>query len=158
MIWSLFSTFLFIIDFKIKTKIEHMPNNVFPFNICSDKITIHKSHNKGLAFNFLENSRFSTLFIPISVLLNLLTRFTILLSRKGNILKKFSFSLILSGGLGNIYDRIAYGYVVDYFSFNFKSKYLDKIKCIIFNLSDIFIFVGTILLIVSEFNTSKKNK
>jgi len=158
MIWSLFSTFLFIIDLKLKTKIENMPSNIFPFNICSNKITIHKSHNKGLAFSFLENSPFLILFIPISALLNLLPRFIILLPHKGSFLKKFSLSLILAGGLGNIYDRIIYGYVVDYFSFNFKSKYLDKIKYIIFNLSDIFIFIGTIFLIVLEFNTSKKNK
>jgi signal peptidase II len=67
--------------------------------------------------------------------------FSLLLAKKGNTLYKLGLSLILGGAASNVYDRIKRGYVVDYFSFKF-------LKRVIFNLSDLFIFIGAVLISV----------
>ena len=69
-----------------------------------------------------------------------------------NISKKIeiiSFGMILGGLVGNLIDRIFYGYVIDYLSFgNFP----------IFNLADIGITIGVGLLIISELLKLRKDK
>ena len=66
--------------------------------------------------------------------------------------KKLSMSFLVAGGWNNLYDRMKKGYVVDYFSFNTKIK---KLKAIVFNLSDFFIFIGSFLLLISESSRKK---
>ena len=57
--------------------------------------------------------------------------------------EKISYSMILGGAIGNLIDRIIYGYVVDFLDFNvFGYDYP------IFNLADSFILIGVILLVI----------
>ena len=58
-------------------------------------------------------------------------------------LERIGYSMILGGAVGNLFDRIIYGYVIDFLDFNiFGYDYP------IFNLADSFIFVGIVLLII----------
>lgn len=50
-------------------------------------------------------------------------------------------SFILSGTIGNVADRIIYGYVIDII-------YISKINFPVFNLSDVFMSMGTIFLVI----------
>ena len=59
---------------------------------------------------------------------------------RGRILEKLALTLTLAGGVSNLYDRMKRGYVVDYFSIQWK-----KLKKVVFNLGDIFIFAGSAL-------------
>lgn len=69
---------------------------------------------------------------------------------------KLAFSFIIGGACSNVYDRIVRKYVVDYFSFNTKLK---KLKDIVFNISDMFIFLGTGLAVLyAMFVDDKKGK
>ena len=68
-----------------------------------------------------------------------------LLQRKGHRMEKLGFSLTLAGALSNIYDRITRHYVVDYFSVNW-----GKFKKVIFNLGDLFIFLGGTIIFLHE--------
>ena len=52
-------------------------------------------------------------------------------------------ALVLGGALGNLYDRIAYGFVVDFFDFSFFPA--------VFNVADIAIDVGVVLLFIDIF-------
>ena len=69
----------------------------------------------------------------------------LLLRKKENPGILLGLSLLLGGGASNLYDRIAKGYVVDYFSFRTPWKRLNRIN---FNLSDLCIFLGGILLVL----------
>ena len=64
-------------------------------------------------------------------------------SEKGNYLTKTGLALIAGGGLSNLYDRMKRGYVVDYFTINYR-----KLRKVIFNLADICIFAGGFLVIL----------
>ena len=61
-----------------------------------------------------------------------------------------SLSLIISGALGNLIDRIFRGYVVDFISFTLFNK-----EMAIFNIADIFITIGVTILLVRIFKEGK---
>ena len=72
--------------------------------------------------------------------------FGFILPKKDNRFLKLALSLILGGALSNVYDRVKKGYVVDYFSFNYKG-----LKKIIFNISDICIIIGAVIIAILSF-------
>lgn len=121
--------------------------------ILNGKIILRKYYNRGMFLNFLENKKeivktISSIFLGLLILL-----FIVILPRKGNSkLFKFGLSLILGGAISNVMDRVNKGYVVDYFSFNYK-----KLKNIIFNLSDIVIFLGSFIIVLSSLFSRKNN-
>ena len=57
------------------------------------------------------------------------------MTKKGCLAQKIGLSMVLGGAISNLYDRLVKGYVVDYFSIEFK-----RLKKVIFNLGDIFVF------------------
>ena len=65
--------------------------------------------------------------------------------------KRLSLLMILGGALGNLYDRIRYNGVLDFIDFH-----VGNFHWFIFNVSDIFITIGVIGMIILELNTNKK--
>jgi len=93
--------------------------------------------NKGSAFGILRGT--SAIFIIISFLLIIFIILS-LKKRSGYFSLKsvrFAFALILSGALGNLIDRIRFGYVVDFLDFRIWP---------VFNIADSTITIGAILL------------
>ncbi len=73
---------------------------------------------------------------------------------KSSGLKKYSLLMILGGALGNVFDRIIYKAVPDFIDFH-----VGNFHWFIFNVSDIFISVGVILMVILElFDKPKKYK
>lgn len=67
-----------------------------------------------------------------------------------------SISFVIGGLLGNLFDRVLYGHVIDFFDFNFFGH-----DFAIFNVGDSFIVIGTILLAIGfllEERNANKNK
>ena len=103
-------------------------------------------HNEGAAFSFLAGAGgwqriFFSVFAVIAslVILRLLRRHT------GEKLFCFALSLILGGALGNLYDRLTLGYVVDFLYFHYQGWYWPA-----FNVADSAITVGVALLLWYE--------
>lgn len=68
-------------------------------------------------------------------------------------LTQLSLSLILAGGLSNLYDRLTRGFVVDFISLDFRIfRYPD------FNLADAYIFTGVLLILLFYAKIKKTNK
>ena len=134
------------LDIIIKSEVEDRASAEFPR--AFDKkgiITLHKSHNKGLPFGFLKKYESLVRMLPTVTASALGGIFLWLMQKKGHVLEKLAVSVTLAGALSNLHDRLVRGYVVDYFSVNWKG-----LKKIIFNLGDIFIFIGTILMVICQ--------
>lgn len=134
---------IFLLEKKIKDYIEKNKEMHKKEKILNGHIIIRRYHNKGAFLNIFENNLKLVKTLSLVFLGLLILTFTIILPKKNNNGIKFALSLIIGGASSNIYDRFKRGYVVDYFSF----KVLKKI---IFNISDICIFVGTLLLIITS--------
>lgn len=132
---------IFIVDFKVKTYIEKKKEMHKKEEILNGNIIIERYHNKGAILNSMDHKPGLVKIISSIMLGTIFLVFSVLLTKKGNTLYKLGLSLILGGAASNVYDRIKKGYVVDYFSFKF-------LKRVIFNLSDIFIFIGAVLISV----------
>lgn len=106
-------------------------------------------HNKGSAFGFLNDTGIDWQ-VPLLICTNVLAiGFMIYLLRTA---KKATFQLvcglgiILGGAFGNLIDRVAYGYVVDFLDFYIGSYHWPS-----FNIADIGITVGAGLVILAYF-------
>lgn len=144
MIYILIIAAIFFTELKIKKYIEENKEMHKKEEIFQGRIILERYHNKGVMLNFLENSVQVVKIITTTLLGILLLVFAILLPQKENRLLKLSLSLVLGGALSNVYDRLTRGYVVDYFSFKFLKK-------IVFNISDICIFLGSALMAILSF-------
>lgn len=113
--------------------------------------------NEGAAFGSLSGARW-VFMIASTLMIILISCYVISNRRTLNYPTVLTLSLIVGGGIGNMIDRIAYGYVVDFIDV----KFLPFWKWI-FNVADSFVCVGAVLLVVifavSEFKAKKeKNK
>ena len=67
---------------------------------------------------------------------------------RGRRMQKAGLALVLGGAVSNLYDRFTRGYVVDYFTIEWKA-----LKRVIFNLGDLFVFGGGLLFLVGQLLT-----
>lgn len=135
---------LFLLDCKIKNTIEQNPRSYWRQKRFAGIFSLDRLHNNGLAMGFLKKHPLLTKLIPILILLILLILYYPLLTAAGFWGSKIGLGLLIGGACGNIYDRFKRGYVVDYFHLP-----LPKIQHIVFNLSDIGIFLGVLFLLAS---------
>ena len=108
-------------------------------------------HNAGAAFSFLSDAGGMQrwLFTAIAVIASV--SITLVLKKNTNKpLFALALSLILGGALGNLIDRIHYGYVIDFLLFHWDEHYFPA-----FNLADSAITGGAILLIWESFMENK---
>jgi len=109
------------------------------------------AHNAGAAFSFLNDAGgiqrwlFSIIAVVASVWIIWLLR-----KHRAQLLFSMALSMILGGALGNLIDRLAYGYVVDFLSFHWGEHYFPA-----FNLADSAITCGAFLLILDSFMKDK---
>ena len=137
----------FVIDQIIKSlSLVYLINIPIIPNILS--LTYAK--NYGIAFSMLLEKRIIIIVISI-----LLISFLIYVLKKDYILKNkdtwlvnIAFGILFGGIVGNLFDRIVRGFVIDYINVSFFS---------IFNLADIAITFGVVLLIIDNIKESKNN-
>jgi len=105
------------------------------------------AHNTGAAFSFLDDADGIQRWLFSAIAL-IASGWIVLLLRKHptQLLFAFALSLILGGALGNLIDRLAYGYVVDFLLFHWNEHYFPA-----FNLADSAITCGAFLLILDSF-------
>ncbi|MCW8092927.1 signal peptidase II [Alteromonas sp. ASW11-130] len=102
-------------------------------------------HNYGAAFSFLGDAGGwqRWFFTGIALAVSIAILWWLKQSPKQQRLLPIAFALILGGALGNVYDRLAYGYVVDFLDF-----YVGQWHWPAFNIADSAIFIGAALLII----------
>ena len=103
-------------------------------------------HNAGAAFSFLAGAAgWQRWFFTAIGLAAALFILWMLKSHAGQKLFSFALACILGGAIGNVIDRLAYGYVVDFLQFHYAGWYFPS-----FNLADSAITIGAAALILDE--------
>jgi len=125
---------------------------VFPF------FNLYYVHNEGAAFSFLadQGGWQRWFFSAIAAIASIIFVIWMAKTPKQNRLLSIAFALILSGALGNLIDRVLFGYVIDFLDFHWQGSHFAA-----FNIADSVIFIGAALMIVESFtqqNSQKNNK
>ena len=108
--------------------------------------------NKGIGFGLFssESKGFYNLITFLIIIINLVLLYFAIFETK---FKSLFLMIILGGSLGNLFDRIYYNAVPDFIDIN-----LGSFHWFVFNVADIFISIGIICLILSEFINYKQLK
>ncbi len=132
----------FMIDLITKQIISHLLNIQDSVKLINNFFYITYTKNTGAAWSILKDQRLLLLILTVFVLFIINKQL-----KKENLTKieNYSYGLIIGGILGNFFDRLIYGYVIDFLDFKiFGYDYP------IFNLADSFIVIGIIMLIIIE--------
>lgn len=98
--------------------------------------------NTGAAFSIFSGSTFLVMIVSFIIIIGIIIYIS--KNKPSNKMEKVAYSLILGGAIGNFIDRIIYGYVRDFIEIDiFGWDYP------IFNLADVFVVVGVILLVIA---------
>jgi len=140
-----FILFIFILDRVSKLWIISIfnPENNLEIKISSF-INLNLIWNKGIAFGlFSYGEKFEYNLLTGLIIMIISIVFWMIIKTKG--LEKYGFLMILGGALGNIFDRLYYSAVPDFIDIYYKNFHW-----FVFNVADIFITVGVLMLIINE--------
>lgn len=122
-------------DYIIKTKIKTIMQLGDSIDVIKNFFSITYVQNTGAAFGMFKNQKILFLIVGIVAILILVYSF----SKTDSKIAKISISMVISGAIGNIIDRLLYGFVVDMFDFHAIWSY-------VFNFADICVVLGVALL------------
>lgn len=145
MIWIGIGAGAFLLDNRIKAWVEKNLKDDLVKEVAKDHILLRKFHNPGMALGAGENNPEMVKGVVSLLWMVLAVGYLRLLPEKGNRLTKLGGALALGGGACNLVDRLRRGYVTDYFSFNVPWR---RLRGLVFNLSDLFIVAGTLLVAI----------
>jgi signal peptidase II len=100
--------------------------------------------NKGIAFGLLSFNE-SYLYNIISLIIAIIIIVLVIMSLKSQGFRRYSLLTIVGGALGNLHDRIFFNAVPDFIDFH-----IGNFHWFIFNVSDIFITLGVVSMIIVE--------
>ena len=144
---------IFLLDRISKLYVIYLDGILLNSEIINSKfINIQLIWNEGVAFGLLAfNEKSFYNFITGFIVIIILT--LIYFIRKTRGIEKYSFIIILGGALGNVFDRFFYSAVPDFIDIHY-----NNFHWFIFNVADIFITLGVILLVYIEiFLKNKKS-
>ena len=146
---SLFTLLFLSIDIISKLIIDNFFNLNETKVIINNFFSLTKVYNTGASWNILAGHRLILIMITLIILVLLFLYLNKFKDNKRNIL---AFSLLYGGIIGNLLDRIIYGYVIDFFDFNiFGYDYP------VFNIADICIVFGIVLLVIAILKKEDEN-
>lgn len=128
--------FSFVLVFDLLTK--HFSEGVSA-EFLKNLISFESTHNTGAAWSSFAGQQ--VFLVLTSVLFLILFCFSIKWIKNRNLLYYFSFSFIIAGAIGNLIDRIIFGYVRDFLK-------LEFMNFPIFNIADCSLTIGVILFFV----------
>ena len=135
-ILSIITFLIMVIDRVVKILVNrYIPLNK-TVNVIKNVFYLTDVHNEGAAFSIMYGFRY--ILIAISIAFLVLIIYYMYKKKKYNI----EFALIIGGLLGNLIDRIVFGYVIDYIGVIIFKYYFP-----IFNIADALIVIGAIILL-----------
>ncbi|WP_428994354.1 signal peptidase II [Buchnera aphidicola] len=108
-------------------------------------------HNYGVAFSLLSyQTIWNRIFLSMLNIVIILLIFKEILKAKQK-MEKLALCFIISGAIGNLIDRIYYGFVIDFIDIHINTWHFAT-----FNMSDCSIMIGTLIYIQNKYNIFKK--
>ena len=109
-------------------------------------------HNTGAAFSFLSEAGGwqRWFFAALAIIMSFIMTLWITRLKEHETLLAVALSLILGGAIGNLIDRLAYGYVID-----FVDVYYETYHWPAFNIADSSITIGVVLMLLDSFKSEK---
>lgn len=146
---------IFIIDQISKVIISSYIELNSSIRIIKNFFYLTYTNNTGASFGILRNNRILLIILSIIALLILLRYISTFKETKYNII---GLGLLMGGIIGNLLDRVLFGYVRDFLNF-----YIIGYDFPVFNIADISIVLGVFILIISilkgeDSNGSKSRK
>ena len=131
-----------------------------PFSVIGSLFQLSYVENSGMAFGIhVENK---IIFTILSIFALILVVYYLVKSRNEHPLLQMALALILGGAIGNIFDRIVHGKVIDFLDFEFFNITLPSVKFLfinfegyymtrwpVFNIADSAVTCGMILIAIS---------
>ncbi|MBW1247455.1 signal peptidase II [Pseudomonas tolaasii] len=151
--WLVLSVLVLIIDQVSKAHFEGSLQMFQQIVVIPDYFSWTLAYNTGAAFSFLADSSgwqrwlFAVIAVVVSAVL------VVWLKRLGrdDTWLAIALSLVLGGALGNLYDRIALGHVIDFIMVHWQNRWYFPA----FNFADSAITVGAIMLALDMFKSKK---
>lgn len=138
---------LFAVDYVCKYLVDKKLEEQDEKPILKDKLIVTKCYNHGLAMNTFKDKPKLVLFLSSTALGMFLAMYIPEIFKKKKFFTKLGAALVMGGAASNLMEHFRKGIVVDYLSINSKK---EKVKKIVFNLADVFIALGGIILIMVE--------
>lgn len=138
MIYALIIIALLAVDQISKLLVLNYLPQVSTVPIIGDIFHLTYVENRGAAFGLFQNNQI--VFVIIASLAAIYGIYY-LCTKKVHIVGRIGIMMLISGALGNLIDRLRLGYVVDFLDFRIVWQY-------VFNIADVFVVVGTILLCI----------
>jgi len=138
----------FLIDFFLKRLVIAKINISESIEVVKDFFYFTRVENNGAAFGILDGKVFIFILIAFFFLIYLFK-----MIKEEKLLTKLEvagYGLLIGGIVGNFYDRVLYGAVID-----FINVYIFNYDFPVFNIADSAIIIGTFLLIISIFQKEK---
>lgn len=136
---------------------KHYAASILPeiggsYEAIKDVLTFRYSENTGAAFGMFEDSRvFLSVFVGVVILALLAFMVYHIVKKKykekGGVFLQVALAMILAGGIGNLVDRVALGYVRDFIEYTLVYTLFKK-DFAICNLADVYLTIGVILVII----------
>lgn len=142
--WIWLSVLVIITDQISKTiateQLEFMqPHALLPF------FNLTLVHNQGAAFSFLHDAGGwqRWMFVALAIIISSILVIWIKKLKKSQIWLAIAISLVLGGALANAYDRLIYGYVIDFIDVYYQNWHFPA-----FNIADSAISIGAVMLLI----------
>ena len=154
--WLLLSVLILVVDRVSKDFFEGSLSMYQRIQVIPDYFDWTLAYNTGAAFSFLADAAgwqrwfFAAIAIVVSVVLVVWVKRL----KRHETLLAVALAMVLGGALGNLYDRVVLGHVVDFILVHWQNRWFFPA----FNLADTFITLGAILLALDMFKSDKSAK
>ena len=149
---SIIVILIFILDRFSKIYVVYLDKiNYSPELYKSKFLNINLIWNEGIAFGLLSFDE-GNLYNLLSLVITIIVLVILFMIINNNNIKKYPLLMIFGGAIGNLYDRITYKAVPDFFDFH-----VGEFHWFIFNVADIFISLGVFCMILIELIDNNKN-
>ncbi len=144
--WLWLSAIAIILDFVTKQMAEHFLQFAQPVYVLP-VFDLTLLYNKGAAFSFLasEGGWQRWFFTAIAIVFSCVLTVWLMKLKDNEKWLAAALALVIGGALGNLYDRLAYGHVVDFIHMHWGRHYFPA-----FNIADSAISVGAVMLLIDS--------